>query len=312
MGTAEKDPKFAETSKHYTKYRVERYKDRARAIKEARLADEANNRNLAKRIEIAGYMPLRRDFDPEYDQDAEQLIADLEFEEDDTPIEKKLKQDMLEMYESRLQERLVRKNFVIDHCIQELDRVSLGKRPAKEKELLKQMIPFEKFFTMEEIDKLAKKVANIRELKSRINLLKTFDENSNFQKVENKLLASMKKRDSSDNRGKKVFTKQVTGADRSESDDPRKLLSPVEKLIVSRLGIEHSVYNQLRYSLAHECLKQGYVTHVVDPVTHVERFERTQPHQYTELFDFYAKLKPSEMMASQRQPGPRDGNNQGD
>lgn len=36
--------------------------------------------------ELTGYNVKRHEFDPEYDQDAELLIAELEFREEDTPV----------------------------------------------------------------------------------------------------------------------------------------------------------------------------------------------------------------------------------
>lgn len=306
LGCAEQDRDIIENSKHFTGPRMERYLKRAQLIIEERQRQEASNRNVAKRIEIAGYMPLRRDFDPEYDQEAESLVADLEFEEDDTEIETKLKREVLEMYECRLQERIVRKNFVIDHCIQELDRQAvLGKRTPKEKEILKQLIPFERFFSMDEMDSLVKKVATIRELKRRINLLDAFQKTDTFDKVEKKLLESRKKL-AAEQRAKRAITNPSLPAEEPEQEDMKKMLTPVEKQLMYKLNIDHSVYNQLRYSLAYECLKQGYLKHTVDPENKTERFERTPAHQYTELFDFYAKLNPRLMTRSLRPPNPRE------
>ena len=36
--------------------------------------------------ELTGYHVKRHEFDPEYDQDAECVVAELEFREDDTPV----------------------------------------------------------------------------------------------------------------------------------------------------------------------------------------------------------------------------------
>jgi hypothetical protein len=44
--------------------------------------------------QVAGYMPLRGDFDVEHDNDAERLIADMEFASTDTPAEHRLKLDV--------------------------------------------------------------------------------------------------------------------------------------------------------------------------------------------------------------------------
>ena len=54
-------------------------------------------------------MPLRGDFDTEYDNDAELLLAEMEFNEDDKEIELNMKYKLLEIYNARLEERIKRK-----------------------------------------------------------------------------------------------------------------------------------------------------------------------------------------------------------
>ena len=64
--------------------------------------------------EVLGYLPKRGDFEQEYDMDAELLLADMEFFEDDTPENIELKNSVIELYNARLDERIRRKKFVID------------------------------------------------------------------------------------------------------------------------------------------------------------------------------------------------------
>ncbi|KAL5987946.1 Transcriptional adapter ada2 [Asimina triloba] len=51
--------------------------------------------------ELSGYNPKRQEFDPEYDNDAEQLLAEMEFKETDTEAERELKLRVLRIYSSR-------------------------------------------------------------------------------------------------------------------------------------------------------------------------------------------------------------------
>lgn len=67
--------------------------------------------------EIAGYMPLREDFDTEHNNDAEQLLVDMEFSADDHPSERAMKLKVIEIYNQKLTERDERKKFVIDRGI---------------------------------------------------------------------------------------------------------------------------------------------------------------------------------------------------
>ena len=64
--------------------------------------------------EVLGYLPKRGDFEQEYDMDAELLLADMEFFDDDTPENIELKNSVIELYNGRLDERIRRKKFVIE------------------------------------------------------------------------------------------------------------------------------------------------------------------------------------------------------
>eukprot|EP01087_Luapelamoeba_hula_P020969 TRINITY_DN7247_c0_g1_i1.p1 TRINITY_DN7247_c0_g1~~TRINITY_DN7247_c0_g1_i1.p1 ORF type:complete len:529 (-),score=97.99 TRINITY_DN7247_c0_g1_i1:25-1590(-) len=63
----------------------------------------------------AGYMPKRQEFETEWDNDIEFLIADLVFEDTDTQEETEMKHKMLDIYNRRLSERVERRRFVIEN-----------------------------------------------------------------------------------------------------------------------------------------------------------------------------------------------------
>ncbi|XP_065830741.1 transcriptional adapter 2-alpha-like isoform X2 [Oscarella lobularis] len=66
-------------------------------------------------IEMAGYMPWRGDFQIEYKDSAEQLLNEMKFTDEDTPLEIDVKLAIVDMYERILDERSVRKRIVRDH-----------------------------------------------------------------------------------------------------------------------------------------------------------------------------------------------------
>lgn len=51
--------------------------------------------------ELSGYNTKREEFEVEYDNDAEQLLADMEFKETDTDAEHELKLRVLHIYSMR-------------------------------------------------------------------------------------------------------------------------------------------------------------------------------------------------------------------
>ena len=57
-------------------------------------------------------MPLRGDYDIEHDNDAELVLADMEFVADDHASERELKRRVVQIYNAKLDERERRKAFV--------------------------------------------------------------------------------------------------------------------------------------------------------------------------------------------------------
>lgn len=51
--------------------------------------------------ELSGYNSKREEFEIEYDNDAEQMVADMEFKETDTNAERELKLRVLRIYNKR-------------------------------------------------------------------------------------------------------------------------------------------------------------------------------------------------------------------
>uniref|UniRef100_A0A0G4FGK8 Transcriptional adapter 2-alpha/beta-like domain-containing protein n=1 Tax=Chromera velia CCMP2878 TaxID=1169474 RepID=A0A0G4FGK8_9ALVE len=62
---------------------------------------------------IVGYMERRCDFETEYDNDAEMIVADLEFRPEEPPEETELKLNALEIFNCKLDERMRRKAFAV-------------------------------------------------------------------------------------------------------------------------------------------------------------------------------------------------------
>ncbi|KAH9609448.1 hypothetical protein KSS87_001845 [Heliosperma pusillum] len=122
-------------------------------------------------VSLSGYNPKRREFDPEYDVNAEQLLADMEFKDADTEEERELKLKVLHIYCQRLDERTRRKDFIIERNL-------LYPNPfekdfsAEEKAICRQYDPFMRFHSKEDHeDMLQTIIAEHRTLK-RIKELK--------------------------------------------------------------------------------------------------------------------------------------------
>lgn len=101
---------------------------------------------------LEGYMKMRGDFDVEYDDDAENLIADLVILPADTDEERDLKMRLLSMYDERLARRDAVKEFIFNHNFLEFDTLRYSERRGTrdEKELSARLQVFSKLLNMTE------------------------------------------------------------------------------------------------------------------------------------------------------------------
>jgi len=121
-------------------------------------------------------MPKRGDFDTEYDNEADMLLADMEFGEDDTPDEIKLKEEVIELYNARLDERIRRKKFVIDRGILDVKKIQKceRKKTQEEKDIINSMKVFARFNNKEDHERLVQNLIKERQLREVIEQLKFF------------------------------------------------------------------------------------------------------------------------------------------
>ena len=148
--------------------------------------DDASNSVLADQKEVfvnsaefTGYNPKRDEFDPDYDNDAELLVADLEFPvgEVDEIVRQKLK--LLEVYNKRLDIREERKNFIIKRKL-----LNVKKQQAQEKRRTPEMNALHaalrvlaRFHSQEEHEALVEGLYIESKLRLRIEELKDYRRN---------------------------------------------------------------------------------------------------------------------------------------
>ena len=98
--------------------------------------------------EILGYWPKREEFDIEHLNDAELEIAELEFLDTDSPEERQLKQNVLRVYNAQLEERELRKKFVIERGLLDVKKQMSFEKKLKgdDREIYNCLKPFARFF----------------------------------------------------------------------------------------------------------------------------------------------------------------------
>jgi transcriptional adapter 2-alpha len=101
------------------------------------------------KIEFRGYLPLRGDFDVEYDNDAEGLVAEMEVGSHDNDAEIPIKKYILKLYNDRLLERNRRKLFAINSGLLETlaqpNHNKTTKRPREKSKVASHMRAFTRF-----------------------------------------------------------------------------------------------------------------------------------------------------------------------
>lgn len=126
--------------------------------------------------ELAGYMPRREDFDVEHDNDAEHLIADMEFAAEDSAADKDLKVEVIKIFNSKLDEREKRKKFILEKKLMNYreNQEKFQKLPADERHLIHRMRLFERFHSTEEHKTFVDNILKAKRLRKEIAKLQTY------------------------------------------------------------------------------------------------------------------------------------------
>jgi transcriptional adapter 2-alpha len=108
--------------------------------------------------------------------DAELLLADMEFNEDDTPENIRLKESVIELYNARLDERIRRKKFVIERGLLDLKNVQKTERrySKEEREIVNKCKIFARFHSKDEHERFVNGLLKERLIREAIEQLKYF------------------------------------------------------------------------------------------------------------------------------------------
>jgi hypothetical protein len=106
----------------------------------------------------------------EHDNDAEAILADLDFAEGEHATETELKLRVLEIYNAKLDERERRKAFVLERGLLEYKRMlaTERRRPREEREVYDAFRPFARFMAPSEFEELVRGIVLEQRLRKRI------------------------------------------------------------------------------------------------------------------------------------------------
>jgi transcriptional adapter 2-alpha len=225
---------------------------------------------------LVGYIPKRGDFETEYENDAELLLADMEFKDDDTPVERDLKLKMLQIYNEKLDARLERKQFILKRGL--LDGSKSRARSADEKQIEENFRVFARFHSQESHRKLIEGLCEEVRLRKRIKQLqnwrlsgiRTMEEGQLFEQHLKKREAARKSKDETTARNRKRAALEDLKSNRAlkqAKSDPlnvddledAELLSIAERKLCSELRLIPRHYMIIKHTLINECLARGFL-----------------------------------------------------
>ncbi|XAR53870.1 hypothetical protein NMG60_11022579 [Bertholletia excelsa] len=122
-------------------------------------------------MELSSYNPKRQEFDVEYDNDAEQLLAEMEFKDKDTEVERELKLRVLRIYAKRLDERKRRKDFILERNLLHPNPFEKDLSP-EEKAICRRFDVFMRLHSKEEHEELLKCIIEQHRILKKIHALK--------------------------------------------------------------------------------------------------------------------------------------------
>ena len=139
-----------------------------------------NSNGINSAEEIVGYWPKRDEFDIEFLNDAELELAELDFYDDENENYKKIKFDVLTAYNYQLDEREIRRKFLIEKGLLNLKRQNNieCKLNKEDREILNFIKFTSRFFKQCEFYDLFEGLILEKNLKQKINQLR------NFQKID--------------------------------------------------------------------------------------------------------------------------------
>lgn len=126
--------------------------------------------------ELSGYMPRRGDFDTEYENEAEHILADMEFSPNDHPSERELKLQIIDIYNAKLDEREKRKEFLRERNLLDYrkNQVRENQLPPDERNLVQRMRLFARFHSPSQHENFLQSLLKAKKLRKEIAQLQYY------------------------------------------------------------------------------------------------------------------------------------------
>jgi len=216
--------------------------------------------------DLNAYMPLRGEFETEWDNECENHVQDLVFEDNETEEEQETKMKLLEAYNARLGIRYKTRDFVIQKRLHDTKhQEKLAKSRSKEhQEFYNQYKRFLQIMTPEEYENLTLGLATQKILEQKILKYQNYRSKGISTKAEANLYEhelNQREKDKSKGkrRGSKPSRRSVVPLD-LEGQPGFQLLSKQEQDLCRNYQVMPQQYMLIKEALLREYLKTGDLT----------------------------------------------------
>ncbi|PVU86187.1 hypothetical protein BB560_006798, partial [Smittium megazygosporum] len=246
--------------------------------------------SLPSNHEVSGYMPGRKEFEEEYDNDAEQVIKDMNFNEDDIPEERELKLTILQIYNSKLDKRAERKNFLINRGLLDYSKnTAIEKRRSQKnhESVLASRISQLKEWRKNGISTVADGMIYELEKVSRQNRSRTTSSKDciqNLEKIQKLAFSFSQRRVSSEVLAQNKPVLKKSKANSISFLDGAQLLSTKELELCKRLSVSPSSYIIVKDVMLSEYIKHGKL----EREKTYQLFENVDPIKIDNIYDFFS------------------------
>lgn len=240
--------------------------------------------NKGPLFELSGYNVKRQEFEHEYDNDAEQLLAEMEFKDTDTEDERELKLRVLRIYSKRLDERKRRKDFILERNLLHPNPYGIDLSP-EETELCRHYDPFMRFHLKEEhLDFLQSVVSEYRLLKRLEELKEARAAGCRTSAEADRYLAQKSKRAAAESAQIDTTSAPFSNSSSDTGSPVADLLSETEKQLCRELRLPPNIYQKMREVMSIEIIS-GNITRKAD----AHRFFRMEPGKVDRVYDLLVK-----------------------
>lgn len=130
--------------------------------------------HMHRQDDAAGWMPKREEFTYEWDDDAEDIIGDMEIQKEDSEADRQLQLYVLIIYCHKLKEREKRKKFVLDRKLTDVKAIQAVKKKwsKQERDFRKKLNVFMCYTSSEDMEIFTKGMQDERALRNHITMLR--------------------------------------------------------------------------------------------------------------------------------------------